>query len=220
MEILKVENVIKTYANGDKLLYALNDVSFLVNQGEFIAIVGPSGSGKSTLLHIIGGIDKPTDGKAFINGTDISKLKTDKMTIFRRRNIGLVYQFYNLLPTLNVEDNIVLPLLLDGKKVDKDKLEELIKLLGLEERRKAMPSELSGGEQQRVSIARALINNPSIILADEPTGNLDSKASKEIVDLFKYYNKTYKQTLLIVTHDEKTALQADRILRLEDGKLV
>ena len=220
MEILKVENVIKTYANGDKLLYALNDVSFLVNQGEFIAIVGPSGSGKSTLLHIIGGIDKPTDGKAFINGTDISKLKTDKMTIFRRRNIGLVYQFYNLLPTLNVEDNIVLPLLLDGKKVDKDKLEELIKLLGLEERRKAMPSELSGGEQQRVSIARALINNPSIILADEPTGNLDSKASKEIVDLFKYYNKTYKQTLLIVTHDEKTALQADRILRLEDGKIV
>ena len=220
MEILKVENVIKTYANGDKLLYALNDVSFSVNQGEFIAIVGPSGSGKSTLLHIIGGIDKPTDGKAFINGRDMSKLKTDKMTIFRRRNIGLVYQFYNLLPTLNVEDNIVLPLLLDGKKVDKDKLEELIKLLGLEERRKAMPSELSGGEQQRVSIARALINNPSIILADEPTGNLDSKASKEIVDLFKYYNKTYKQTLLIVTHDEKTALQADRILRLEDGKIV
>lgn len=220
MEILKVEHIIKTYANGDKLLYALNDVSFSVNQGEFIAIVGPSGSGKSTLLHIIGGIDKPTDGKAFINGTDISKLKTDRMTIFRRRNIGLVYQFYNLLPTLNVEDNIVLPLLLDGKKVDKDKLEELIKLLGLEERRKAMPSELSGGEQQRVSIARALINNPSIILADEPTGNLDSKASKEIVDLFKYYNKTYKQTLLIVTHDEKTALQADRILRLEDGKLV
>lgn len=220
MEILKVEHIIKTYANGDKLLYALNDVSFLVNQGEFIAIVGPSGSGKSTLLHIIGGIDKPTDGKVFINGTDVSKLKTDKMTIFRRRNIGLVYQFYNLLPTLNVEDNIVLPLLLDGKKVDKDKLEELIKLLGLEERRKAMPSELSGGEQQRVSIARALINNPSIILADEPTGNLDSKASKEIVDLFKYYNKTYKQTLLIVTHDEKTALQADRILRLEDGKLV
>lgn len=220
MEILKVENVIKTYANGDKLLYALNDVSFSVNQGEFIAIVGPSGSGKSTLLHIIGGIDKPTDGKVFINGTDVSKLKTDKMTIFRRRNIGLVYQFYNLLPTLNVEDNIVLPLLLDGKKVDKDKLEELIKLLGLEERRKAMPSELSGGEQQRVSIARALINNPSIILADEPTGNLDSKASKEIVDLFKYYNKTYKQTLLIVTHDEKTALQADRILRLEDGKIV
>ena len=220
MEILKVENVIKTYANGDKLLYALNDVSFSVNQGEFIAIVGPSGSGKSTLLHIIGGIDKPTDGKVFINGTDVSKLKTDKMTIFRRRNIGLVYQFYNLLPTLNVEDNIVLPLLLDRKKVDKDKLEELIKLLGLEERRKAMPSELSGGEQQRVSIARALINNPSIILADEPTGNLDSKASKEIVDLFKYYNKTYKQTLLIVTHDEKTALQADRILRLEDGKLV
>lgn len=220
MEILKIENVIKTYANGDKLLYALNGVSFSVNQGEFIAIVGPSGSGKSTLLHIMGGIDKPIDGKVFVNKTDISKLRTDKMTIFRRRNIGLVYQFYNLLPTLNVEDNIVLPLLLDGKKVDIDKLEELMKLLGLKERRKAMPSELSGGEQQRVSIARALINNPSIILADEPTGNLDSKASKEIVDLFKYYNKTYKQTLLIVTHDEKIALQADRILRLQDGKLV
>lgn len=220
MEILKVENVIKTYANGDKLLYALNGISFSVNQGEFIAIVGPSGSGKSTLLHIMGGIDKATDGKVFVNKTDVSELKTDKMTIFRRRNIGLVYQFYNLLPTLNVEDNIVLPLLLDGKKVDIDKLEELMKLLGLKERRKAMPSELSGGEQQRVSIARALINNPSIILADEPTGNLDSKASKEIVDLFKYYNKTYKQTLLIVTHDEKIALQADRILRLQDGKLV
>ena len=220
MEILKVENVIKTYVNGDKLLYALNGISFSVNQGEFIAIVGPSGSGKSTLLHIMGGIDKATDGKVFVNKTDVSELKTDKMTIFRRRNIGLVYQFYNLLPTLNVEDNIVLPLLLDGKKVDIDKLEELMKLLGLKERRKAMPSELSGGEQQRVSIARALINNPSIILADEPTGNLDSKASKEIVDLFKYYNKTYKQTLLIVTHDEKIALQADRILRLQDGKLV
>ena len=220
MEILKVENVIKTYANGDKLLYALNGISFSVNQGEFIAIVGPSGIGKSTLLHIMGGIDKATDGKVFVNKTDVSELKTDKMTIFRRRNIGLVYQFYNLLPTLNVEDNIVLPLLLDGKKVDIDKLEELMKLLGLKERRKAMPSELSGGEQQRVSIARALINNPSIILADEPTGNLDSKASKEIVDLFKYYNKTYKQTLLIVTHDEKIALQADRILRLQDGELV
>ena len=191
-----------------------------MNQGEFIAIVGPSGSGKSTLLHMIGGIDKPTNGKVYINGTDISSLKPDKMTIFRRRNIGIVYQFYNLIPTLNAEDNIILPVLLDGKKVDKEKLNEIIKLLKIEDRRKAMPSQLSGGEQQRVSIGRALINNPSIILADEPTGNLDSKASKEIVEIFKYYNKAYKQTLIIVTHDEKIALQADRIIKLEDGKII
>lgn len=220
MEILKIENITKKYANGDKELYALDDVSFTVNQGEFIAIVGPSGSGKSTLLHMIGGIDKPTNGKVYINGTDISSLKTDKMTIFRRRNIGIVYQFYNLIPTLNAEDNIILPVLLDGKKVDKEKLNEIIKLLKIEDRRKAMPSQLSGGEQQRVSIGRALMNNPSIILADEPTGNLDSKASKEIVEIFKYYNKAYKQTLIIVTHDEKIALQADRIIKLEDGKII
>ena len=220
MEILKIENITKKYANGDKELYALDDVSFTVNQGEFIAIVGPSGSGKSTLLHMIGGIDKPTNGKVYINGTDISSLKTDKMTIFRRRNIGIVYQFYNLIPTLNAEDNIILPVLLDGKKVDKEKLNEIIKLLKIEDRRKAMPSQLSGGEQQRVSIGRALINNPSIILADEPTGNLDSMASKEIVEIFKYYNKAYKQTLIIVTHDEKIALQADRIIKLQDGKII
>ena len=220
MEILKIENITKKYANGDKELYALDDVSFTVNQGEFIAIVGPSGSGKSTLLHMIGGIDKPTNGKVYINGTDISSLKPDKMTIFRRRNIGIVYQFYNLIPTLNAEDNIILPVLLDGKKVDKEKLNEIIKLLKIEDRRKAMPSQLSGGEQQRVSIGRALINNPSIILADEPTGNLDSGASKEIVEIFKYYNKAYKQTLIIVTHDEKIALQADRIIKLEDGKII
>lgn len=220
MEILKIENITKKYANGDKELYALDDVSFTVNQGEFIAIVGPSGSGKSTLLHMIGGIDKPTNGKVYINGTDISSLKPDKMTIFRRRNIGIVYQFYNLIPTLNAEDNIILPVLLDGKKVDKEKLNEIIKLLKIEDRRKAMPSQLSGGEQQRVSIGRALINNPSIILADEPTGNLDSMASKEIVEIFKYYNKAYKQTLIIVTHDEKIALQADRIIKLEDGKII
>ena len=220
MEILKIENITKKYANGDKELYALDDVSFTVNQGEFIAIVGPSGSGKSTLLHMIGGIDKPTKGKVYINGTDISSLKPDKMTIFRRRNIGIVYQFYNLIPTLNAEDNIILPVLLDGKKVDKEKLNEIIKLLKIEDRRKAMPSQLSGGEQQRVSIGRALINNPSIILADEPTGNLDSMASKEIVEIFKYYNKAYKQTLIIVTHDEKIALQADRIIKLEDGKII
>ena len=220
MEILKIENITKKYANGDKELYALDDVSFTVNQGEFIAIVGPSGSGKSTFLHMIGGIDKPTKGKVYINGTDISSLKPDKMTIFRRRNIGIVYQFYNLIPTLNAEDNIILPVLLDGKKVDKEKLNEIIKLLKIEDRRKAMPSQLSGGEQQRVSIGRALMNNPSIILADEPTGNLDSMASKEIVEIFKYYNKAYKQTLIIVTHDEKIALQADRIIKLEDGKII
>ena len=220
MEILKIENVKKEYANGDKKLYALDDVSLVINQGEFVAIIGPSGSGKSTLLHIIGGIDKPTSGKVLINGADISSLRSDKMTIFRRQNIGIVYQFYNLIPTLNAENNITLPVLLDGKKVDKEKLEELIQLLNLEKRRNAMPSELSGGEQQRVSIGRALINNPSILLADEPTGNLDSKASKEIVEIFKYYNKTYKQTILLVTHDEEIALQADRIIKLQDGKIV
>ena len=220
MEILKIENVKKEYANGDKKLYALDEVSLTINQGEFVAIVGPSGSGKSTLLHIIGGIDKPTSGNVLINGTDISTLRSDKMTIFRRRNIGIVYQFYNLIPTINAEANITLPVLLDGKKVDKEKLEELIQLLNLEKRRNAMPSELSGGEQQRVSIGRALINNPSILLADEPTGNLDSMASKEIVEIFKYYNKTYKQTILLVTHDEKMALQTDRIIKLQDGKIV
>ena len=220
MEILKIENVKKEYANGDKKLYALDDVSLAINQGEFVAIIGPSGSGKSTLLHIIGGIDKPTSGKVLINGADISSLRSDKMTIFRRQNIGIVYQFYNLIPTLNAENNITLPVLLDGKKVDKEKLEELIQLLNLEKRRNAMPSELSGGEQQRVSIGRALINNPSILLADEPTGNLDSKASKEIVEIFKYYNKTYKQTILLVTHDEEIVLQADRIIKLQDGKIV
>ena len=220
MEILRVENLIKEYANGEKKLVALDDVSLKIEQGEFVAIVGPSGSGKSTLLHIIGGIDKPTSGKVFVSGTDITILKPDKMTIFRRRNIGIIYQFYNLIPTLNVEDNIILPILLDSKKVDHNKLDETLKLLGLENRRKAMPSELSGGEQQRVSIARALMNEPSIILADEPTGNLDSKASKEIVELFRYYNKAYKQTLLIVTHDERIALQADRIIELRDGKII
>lgn len=220
MEILKIENVKKEYANGDKKLYALDEVSLTINQGEFVAIVGPSGSGKSTLLHIIGGIDKPTSGNVLINGTDISTLRSDKMTIFRRRNIGIVYQFYNLIPTINAEANITLPVLLDGKKVDKEKLEKLIQLLNLEKRRNAMPSELSGGEQQRVSIGRALVNNPSILLADEPTGNLDSKASKEIVEIFKYYNKTYKQTILLVTHDEEIALQADRIIKLQDGKIV
>lgn len=220
MEILKVEKLIKEYVDGDKKLKALDGVTLSIDQGEFVAIVGASGSGKSTLLHIIGGIDKPTSGKVFIGETDISKLKKDKMTIFRRRNIGIVYQFYNLIPTLCVEDNITLPLLLDNKKVDRVKLDEIIKILGLENKKRAMPSQLSGGEQQRVSIARAIMNEPNIILADEPTGNLDSKASKEVVDIFKYYNKTFKQTLLVVTHDEKIALQADRIIKLQDGKIV
>ena len=220
MEILRVENLVKEYANGEKKLVALDDVSLNIKQGEFVSIVGPSGSGKSTLLHIVGGIDKPTSGKVFIGGTDISLLKPDKMTIFRRRNIGIIYQFYNLIPTLNVEDNIVLPLLLDSKKVDYKKLDGTIKRLGLENRRKAMPSELSGGEQQRVSIGRALMNEPSIILADEPTGNLDSGASKEILELFKYYNKAYKQTILMVTHDENIALQTERIVELRDGKII
>lgn len=220
MEILKIENIVKEYANGEKKLKALDGISLTIKQGEFVAIVGPSGSGKSTLLHIIGGIDKPSSGKVYIEDTDISLLKPDKMTIFRRRNIGIIYQFYNLIPTLNVEDNMILPVLLDSKKVDQKKLNQIINLLGLENRRKAMPSELSGGEQQRVSIGRALMNDPSIILADEPTGNLDSKASKEIIEIFKYYNKTFKQTLLLVTHDENIALQADRIIELRDGKIV
>lgn len=220
MEILNIVNVKKEYANGDKILYALNDISFTVSKGEFIAIVGPSGSGKSTLLHIIGGIDNPNSGKVYINETDIASLKSDKMTVFRRKNIGIVYQFYNLIPTLNVVDNITLPALLDKRKIDKEKLNELIKLLKLEYRKTAMPSQLSGGEQQRVSIGRALINNPAILLADEPTGNLDSTASKEIVDIFKYYNKEYNQTILLVTHDEKIAEQADRVIRLKDGKII
>ena len=220
MEILRVEDLVKEYANGEKKLVALDDVSLNIKQGELVSIVGPSGSGKSTLLHIVGGIDKPTSGKVFIGGTDISLLKPDKMTIFRRRNIGIIYQFYNLIPTLNVEDNIVLPLLLDSKKVDYKKLDGTIKRLGLENRRKAMPSEPSGGEQQRVSIGRALMNEPSIILADEPTGNLDSGASKEILELFKYYNKAYKQTILMVTHDENIALQTERIVELRDGKII
>ena len=192
MEILKLENIIKEYINGEKKLLAINNLSLTVNRGEFVSIVGPSGSGKSTLLHIIGGLDTPTSGKVLIEGTDISNLKSDKMTIFRRKNIGIIYQFYNLIPTLNVENNIIMPALLDGKKTDKVKLEKLINLLRLENRRQAMPSQLSGGEQQRVSIGRALINEPSIILADEPTGNLDSKASKEILEIFKYYNKKYR----------------------------
>lgn len=220
MEILKVENLCKKYGKKDTEVIALDDVSFNVNKGEFVAIVGASGSGKSTLLHLIGGVDKPTSGKVYIDGTDIYSLNNDNLAIFRRRQVGLIYQFYNLIPILNVKENITLPCDLDGQKVDNKRLNELIYILGLEKRLEHLPNELSGGQQQRVSIGRAMINNPSIVLADEPTGNLDSKASKEIIDLLKVSNKKYKQTLIVITHDENIALEADRILTIQDGKLI
>lgn len=214
MEILKVENLVKTYGKGETKVNALDGVSFSVEKGEFVAIVGASGSGKSTLLHILGGVDKPTSGKVYIDGTDIYALNNDNLAIFRRRQIGLIYQFYNLIPILNVEENISLPVLLDGKKIDKEQLNEIVTTLGLEKRIKHLPNQLSGGQQQRVSIGRSLINNPSIILADEPTGNLDSKNSKEIVELLKFSNKKYNQTLIMITHDPQIALEADRIITL------
>lgn len=220
MEILKVENLYKTYGKGDTKVNALDGISFSVNKGEFIAIVGASGSGKSTLLHILGGVDKPTSGKVYIDGTDIYSLNNDNLAIFRRRQIGLIYQFYNLIPILNVEENISLPVLLDGKEINKNKLHEIVETLGLENRVDHLPNQLSGGQQQRVSIGRSLINNPSIILADEPTGNLDSKNSKEIVDLLKFSNKKYNQTLIMITHDSQIALEADRIITIEDGKII
>lgn len=219
MEILKVENLTKIYGRGLAEVKALDNVSFTVNKGEFVAIVGASGSGKSTLLHLIGGVDRPASGKVFINGKDIYKYNDDELAVFRRREIGLIYQFYNLIPILNVEENIVLPLKLDGKDVEQDKLDELLKILGLENRRNHLPNELSGGQQQRTSIGRALITNPAIILADEPTGNLDSKSSDEIVDLLKKSNKQYNQTIIMITHNLEIAKTADRILRIEDGKI-
>ena len=219
MEILKVENLTKIYGRGMAEVKALDNVSFTVNKGEFVAIVGASGSGKSTLLHLIGGVDRPTSGKVFINGKDIYKYNDDELAVFRRREIGLIYQFYNLIPILNVEENIVLPLKLDRKDVEQDKLDELLKILGLENRRNHLPNELSGGQQQRTSIGRALITNPAIILADEPTGNLDSKSSDEIVDLLKKSNKQYNQTIIMITHNLEIAKTADRILRIEDGKI-
>lgn len=220
MEILKVENLSKTYGKKDTEVIALDNVSFSVNKGEFVAIVGASGSGKSTLLHLIGGVDKPTNGKVYINGTDIYSLNNDKLAIFRRRQVGLIYQFYNLIPILNVKENITLPCDLDGGKVDEKRLNELLYILGLEKRVNHLPNELSGGQQQRVSIGRAMINNPSIVLADEPTGNLDSKASREIIDLLKVSNKKYNQTLIVITHDENIALEADRIITIQDGRLI
>lgn len=220
MEILKVENLCKQYGKGENKVTALDNVSFTVNKGEFVAIVGASGSGKSTLLHLIGGVDRPTSGKVFIDGKDIYKFNDDELAIFRRRQVGLIYQFYNLIPILNVEENITLPLKLDNKNIDKQRLDELIKVLGLEEIRTHLPNELSGGQQQRTSIGRAMITNPAIILADEPTGNLDSKASDEIVTLLKKSNKDYKQTIIMITHNLEIAKVADRIIKIEDGKIV
>ena len=220
MVILKVENLTKVYGKGSTKVVALDNVSFSVKKGEFVAIVGASGSGKSTLLHLIGGVDRPTSGGVFIDGKDIYKLNDDKLALFRRRQVGLIYQFYNLIPILNVEENITLPLDLDNRKPNKDYLKSLIKLLGLENRKNHLPNELSGGQQQRTSIGRAMITNPTIILADEPTGNLDSKSSDEIVELLRKSNKEYKQTIIMITHNMEIAKVADRIIKLEDGKIV
>ena len=220
MEILRVENLCKTYGKGKNEVKALDNISFSVNKGEFIAIIGPSGSGKSTLLHILGGVDKPTSGKVFMNDQDVYVQNDEQLAIFRRRQVGLIYQFYNLIPILNVFENITLPLKLDGQKVNEERVNELLELLGLAERRKHLPSQLSGGQQQRVSIGRALINAPALVLADEPTGNLDSKSSQEIIGLLKHSNKKYGQTLIMITHDENIALQADRIIRIADGQIV
>lgn len=220
MEILKVENLVKTYGKGENKVNAVNNISFSIEKGEFVAIVGASGSGKSTLLHLLGGVDKPTSGKVYIDGKDIYSLSSDNLAIFRRRQIGLIYQFYNLIPILNVKENITLPCDLDGKKADEKRLKDLIKTLGLENRVEHLPNQLSGGQQQRVSIGRAMINNPSIMLADEPTGNLDSKASDEIISLLKLSNKKFDQTVIIITHDLEIAKEADRIITIEDGKII
>ena len=220
MEILKVENLSKVYGSGTNKVKALDNVSFSVEKGEFVAIVGASGSGKSTLLHLLGGVDRPTHGKVYIDGKDIYNLDDDKLAIFRRRQVGLIYQFYNLIPILNVEENIILPLELDNRNIDKSELKKLLNILGLENRRTHLPNELSGGKQQRTSIGRALITRPAIILADEPTGNLDSKSSNEIVELLKKSNKDYKQTIIMITHNLEIAKCADRIITIEDGKIV
>ncbi len=220
MEILKVENLTKVYGKGTNQVVALDNVSFTINSGEFVAIVGASGSGKSTLLHLIGGVDRPSSGKVYIDGNDIFAMNDDKLAIFRRRQVGLIYQFYNLIPILNVEENITLPLELDKREVDKCELDKLLSTLGLMERKNHLPNELSGGQQQRTSIGRAMITHPAIILADEPTGNLDSKASDEIVDLLKISNKKYKQTIVMITHNLDIAEQADRIIKIEDGHIV
>lgn len=220
MEILKVENLTKTYGSGENLVHAVDDVSFSVEKGEFVAIVGASGSGKSTLLHLIGGVDRPTSGKIFVDGNDISKMNDDKLAVFRRRQVGFVYQFYNLIPILTVEENITLPCDLDGRGVDRERLEMILDSFGLRARRKHLPNQLSGGQQQRTSIARALINNPSLVLADEPTGNLDSKSSEEVMSMLKMCNQSYGQTVIMITHNLDIAKQADRIITISDGKIV
>lgn len=220
MEILRVENLNKTYGKGENQVKAVDNVSFSVQKGEFVAIIGASGSGKSTLLHLIGGVDRPTSGKVFIDGKDIYTLNDDNLAIFRRRQIGLIYQFYNLIPVLNVAENITLPTKLDGRAVDERRLSDLLKTLGLEKRKYNLPNQLSGGQQQRVSIGRAMMNEPALMLADEPTGNLDSKASEEIISLLRLSNKKYNQTVIVITHDEKIALEADRIITIDDGKII
>ncbi|MEO3947736.1 ABC transporter ATP-binding protein [Gorillibacterium sp. CAU 1737] len=219
MDILRIEHLSKVYGSGETAVKALDDVSFTVQKGQFVAIIGPSGSGKSTLLHILGGVDRPSSGKLYVDNTDVYQMDEERLAIFRRRQIGLIYQFYNLIPVLNVEENLTLPLLLDHHKVDREYLSDIVQALHLENRLGHLPNQLSGGQQQRVSIGRALINNPAIILADEPTGNLDSKNSGEIMDLLRLFNKKYNQTLLVITHDERIALQADRILTIADGRI-
>lgn len=219
MEILRIEHLSKQYGKGESAVKALDDISFSVQKGEFVAIIGPSGSGKSTLLHMLGGVDRPTSGKVYVQDTDMYALDETQLAIFRRRQIGLIYQFFNLIPVLTVEENMTLPLLLDKQKVDKKQLDVLVQTLNLKQRLNHLPNQLSGGQQQRVSIGRAIISNPAIMLADEPTGNLDSKNSSEIIDLLKMLNKTYQQTLIVITHDERIALQADRIISIEDGRI-
>lgn len=219
MELLKVDHLTKIYGKGENRVFALNDVSFSVNKGEFVAIIGPSGSGKSTLLHILGGVDRPTDGTVYLDGSNVYAQNEAQLAVFRRRQVGLIYQFYNLIPVLNVTENMTLPVLMDGRKINQERLAELLSILSLKGREGHLPNQLSGGQQQRVSIGRALMNAPAVVLADEPTGNLDSKNSQEIISLLKYSNQKYNQTLIIITHDENIALQADRIIAIEDGKI-
>ena len=219
MELMQIQHLSKVYGQGENQVRAVDDMSFTVEKGAFLAIIGPSGSGKSTLLHILGGVDRPTSGKVFVDGQDVYAQNEDQLAIFRRRQVGLIYQFYNLIPVLNVVENMTLPVLMDGRQVNQERLEELLDVLGLRGREKYLPNQLSGGQQQRVSIGRALMNAPAVVLADEPTGNLDSKSSREIVELLKVSNEKYGQTLLVITHDESIALQADRILSIEDGKI-
>ncbi len=220
MEILKIEDLRKVYGEGENRVHALDGVSFSVNRGEFLSIVGSSGSGKSTLLHLIGGVDRPTSGKVTVGGTDVYAQNEEELAIFRRRQVGLIYQFYNLIPVLNVRENMALPVLMDGRNVNEKRMEELLELLKLKQREKHLPNQLSGGQQQRVSIGRALLNAPALLLADEPTGNLDSENSREIMKLLRYSNEVYQQTVIVITHDDDVALQADRIIALEDGRIV